>query len=278
MHWRLRSFLAGAMVLGAAGGLRAQWVVFDPRAAADAYVRWQQLRNLGHTAQRHLRKAEETAARLREDARRFRGFRIADFRGSRRGYERLFGASPLGYNHPALDRAFRAAFPESRIDRAIRGASAEQQALIRRAAYTLAMGTGRQGEQLRDAERVLDQVRRLATGAATHAEIAQSQAAIDALAVEEAQQARQLQIATASQQATMDAYRIGREARDDSVSAATAAAQAEREAQVREGVDRWKRAQEVPAAVWRPGVRASDLGLETAPTRGRAPRAGRDRP
>jgi hypothetical protein len=280
MRWLHRSAVALAALVVLAGEAPAQFgfipqVVFDPQAAADAYVRFTQLRDAGNKARDHLQRTEQMLARLREDSRQFGGFRIPDFAGSRRGYERLFEASPLGYNNPGLDRIFRAAFPESRIDDAVRGASAAQQEMIRRAAYTLVTGAGRQGEQLRDAERALDQVRRLAASAGTQAQMAQSQAAIDALAVEEAQQARQLQIAATNQQAAMDAYRVTRDAREDSVSAASAADHAERRERAVEGVDAWRRRQAVPEGVWRPGARVEDLGIETAPGASSRARTGR---
>ncbi|HEX7240312.1 MAG TPA: hypothetical protein VF263_08615 [Longimicrobiaceae bacterium] len=281
MRW-LRKPVVALVALGVlAGEAPAQFgfipqVVFDPQAAADAYVRFTQLRDAGNKARDHLQRTEQVLSRLREDSKQFSGFRIPDFAGSRRGYERLFEASPLGYNNPGLDRIFRAAFPESRIDDAIRGASAAQQEMIRRAAYTLVAGAGRQGEQLRDAERALDRVRQLAASAGTQAQMQQSQAAIDALAVEEAQQARQLQIAATNQQAAMDAYQVTRDARADSVSAASAADHAERQERARENLEAWRKRQAVPERVWRPGARVEDLGIETGP--GASPQARKGRP
>lgn len=250
-------------------------VVFDPQAAADAYVRFTQLRDAGNKARDHLQRTEAVLSRLREDSRQFSGFRIADFAGSRRGYEKLFESSPLGYNNPGLDRIFRSAFPESRIDDAIRGATAAQQEMIRRAAYTVVAGAGRQGEQLKEAERALDQARQLAARAGTQAQMQQSQAAIDALAVEEAQQARQLQIAATNQQAAMDAYQVTRDARADSVSASSAADHAERQERATQNVEAWRKRQAVPERVWRPGARVEDLGIETGPGVSSQGRTGR---
>lgn len=254
----LLATMAAAAVLAAP--LEAQFgipqVVYDPQAAASARLHYVQFVRQTATQISQLRQAEATIRTLRDEARRYTRIPLVSFVTRQSAFDRLFASSTgLGYNNPALDRIFRAAFPEARIADPLRPRDAAQQNLVRRAAYALVMGSGQQGAQLRDAVQTLENVKRMATAASSQSEIAQAQAAAGVLAVQEAQQARQLQVASVNQQAAMDAYRISRDAREDSLSALARARWDVRERQIAELLELWKRRQRVPPSIWRPGAK-----------------------
>jgi P-type conjugative transfer protein TrbJ len=262
MRWKGKprwfAALAAAVVL--AGPAEAQFgipqVVYDPHAAASARLHYVQFVRQTATQITQLRRAEETIRTLRNEARRYTRIPLVSFVTRLSAFERLFSSpAGLGYNNPQLDRIFRAAFPQARIDDPLRARDAAQQDLVRRAAYALVMGSGQQGAQLREAVQTLENVKRMATAAGSQSEIAQAQAAAGVLAVQEAQQARQLQVASVNQQAAMDAYRVSRDARADSVSALARAKWDLREREIAALIARWKRRQEVPSSVWVPGAR-----------------------
>lgn len=259
MRWRNVVLLA--VLLGcAAKPVTAQFgipqVVFDPQANASLRLQYVQLARQAATAISQLRRAEQTVQTLQDAARRYRRLPLANFVSRQTAFERLFsGTAGLGYNNPSLDRIFRSAFPESRVADPIHGASAAQQNLVRRAAYALVMGTGQQGVQLREAVQTLESVKQMTGAASSQSEIAQAQAAAGVLAVQEAQQARQLQVASVNQQAAMDAYRISRDAREDSLSALARARWDVRERQIAELIGVWRRRHEAPVGLWRLGAR-----------------------
>lgn len=240
----------------ASGQFGIPQIVFDPHAAASLKLQYAQLIRQGATAVTQLRRAEETVRTLQNAAKRYSRLPLASFVTRQSAFDRLFsGTTGLGYNNPSLDRIFRTSFPETRVSDPIRGATAAQQNLVRRAAYALVMGSGQQGAQLREAVQTLESVKRMASAATSQAEIAQAQAASGVLAVQEAQQARQLQVAAVNQQAAMDAYRISRDAREDSLSALARARWDVRERELAELIARWKRRQDAPTGIWRPGAR-----------------------
>ena len=249
--------LAIALTAGRASGqFGIPQIVFDPHAAASLKLQYAQLVRQGATAITQLRRAEETVRSLQTAARRYTRLPLASYLTRQSAFDRLFsGTTGLGYNNPDLDRIFRRAFPDGRVADPIAGASAAQQNLVRRAAYALVMGSGQQGAQLREAVQTLETVKRMTSTASSQAEIAQAQASAGVLAVQEAQQARQLQVASANQQAAMDAYRISRDAREDSLSALARARWDVREREIAELINRWKRRQEAPSGIWRPGAR-----------------------
>jgi P-type conjugative transfer protein TrbJ len=268
---RPRGVLAAMAALVFAVPLEAQFgipqVVYDPQAAASARLHYVQFVRQTATQIDQLRKSEETIRTLRNEARRFTRVPLVSFVTRQSAFDRLF-ASPtgLGFNNPSLDRIFRAAFPEARISDPLRPRDAAQQNLVRRAAYALVMGSGQQGAQLRDAVQTLENVKRMATAASSQSEIAQAQAAAGVLAVQEAQQARQLQVAAVNQQAAMDAYRISRDAREDSLSALARAKWDVRERQIAELLELWKRKRAVPPSIWRPGAKPPVYIPPTTPT------------
>jgi hypothetical protein len=243
---------AAALVFAVAGDAHAglpgvPQIVFDPTAvgklATQISRQYQQ-----------IRLAEQSLSHLRSEARRYSRLPLVSFATRQRGYARLFSeGNLLGYNNPALDRVFQSTFPQSRLAERLRSVPAQQRDLLRRAAYALVMGARQHGAQLREAEAVLAQARSFAAGATSAAQIAQSQAALGALAVEEQQQARQLQVAASNQQAVMDAYRLGRDARADSLDAAGAAQTTERERRAADYVGRFKEENAVSSDVWKPG-------------------------
>ncbi|HEU4556900.1 MAG TPA: hypothetical protein VFS20_03585 [Longimicrobium sp.] len=270
MRWLSRALAALAATVTLAQGARAQFgipqIVFDPRAAASMKLQYAQMVRQGATAVTQLRRAEETVRALQAAGRRFRSIPLSSFLTRQSAFDRLFaGPGGLGYNNPGLDRIFRVAFPESRAADPIDGATVAQQNLVRQAAYALVMGSGQQGAQLREAVQTLESVKRMAGAASSQAEIAQAQASAGVLAVQEAQQLRQLQVAAANQQAAMDAYRISRDARDDANSARARARWDERERQIDVLLERWKRRQEVPGRIWRPGARPPVFTPPVAP-------------
>jgi P-type conjugative transfer protein TrbJ len=240
----------------ASGQFGVPQIVFDPHASASLKLQYAQLVRQGATAITQLRRAEETVRTLQTAAKRYTRLPLASFATRQSAFDRLFaGTTGLGYNNPALDLIFRRAFPEARVADPITGASAVQQNLVRRAAYALVMGSGQQGAQLREAVQTLETVKRMTSAASSQAEIAQAQASAGVLAVQEAQQARQLQVASVNQQAAMDAYRISRDAREDSLSALARARWDVREREIAELIERWKRRQQAPSGIWRPGAR-----------------------
>jgi hypothetical protein len=255
LHLRRRGvavLVAGVVLLGGPGEAHAiglpgvPQIVFDPTAvgklATQISRQYQQ-----------IRIAEQTVNQIRAEARRFSRLPIVSFATRQRGYERLFSeGNLLGYNNPQLDRAFRTAFPQSRLAEPLGAVPARQREMVRQASYALVMGAGQQGAQLREAESVLAQARAYATGASSEAQIAQSQAALSALAVEEQQQARQLQIAANNQRAVMDAYELSRDAQQDSLDAASAAALVGRERRAADYVGRYKDGHEASREVWKP--------------------------
>ena len=258
---RLRSGCAAIVaVLLLAGRVDAQFgipqIVYDPQASASARLHYVQFVRQTATQISQLRQAEATIRALRDQARRYTRMPLVSFVTRQSAFDRLFSSpTGLGYNNPALDRAFRAAFPASRVSDRIPASDAAQKNLVRQAAYALVMGTGQQGTQLREAVQTLENIKRMTTSASSQSEIAQAQAAAGVLAVQEAQQARQLQVASVNQQAAMDAYRISRDAREDSLSAAARATWDARERQIAELVALWKRRQGVPRSIWTPGAR-----------------------
>jgi hypothetical protein len=258
MKWSsaVRGAVAGLLlVLASAGRASAiglpgvPQVVFDPTAVGKLVTQINQ-------QYRQIRLAEQSINQLRADARRFSQLPLVSFATRQRGYARLFsGGNQLGYNNPVLDQVFASTFPQSRITERL-GVLSQQRDLVRRAAHALVMGASQQGAQLREAEAVLAQARSFAAAAGSDAQIAQSQAALAALAVEEQQQGRQLQIAANNQQAVMNAYQLSRDAKQDSVNATRAADLAQRQKRAEDYVERFKNGQRMPADVWRPeGVR-----------------------
>lgn len=209
--------LAAAGVLAAGLVARPAYAVFgfgdlvyDPVNYGSAVLRYVQL----------YKQTENQVAQLRhvyDQAKGFRDFRLADF-------DQLLGevvdmagtGAPLGYGQSGLDRLFRQAYPPIKDAAYSVLAPADRKALdgMRLHAYALIMSTQKQSFGLRAAQQALSDAKRLAANAATDQQNEQAQAAIQALAVDEAQAARALQIAVANQQAVQAAESNQRDADD----------------------------------------------------------------
>lgn len=232
-------------------------IVFDPAAVGKLLLQARQQVT-------QIQQAVQQVTLAKAEAERITGFRLGNFDGFLAKFDQTVGsATRLGYRAQELNSSFEQTFPEVASWAGGMFLGDYQSKMVRDAARAALLGTQDQGRQLDAARQQLAQVKNQAAGAVSATQVAQSQAALSGFALDEAQQARQLQIAANNQRAVMDAYQVSRLAREDS---AIALSKRKDYDQTRLIMEAWRVSQEALAAR-NPGV------FEGIPIGGSMPRA-----
>lgn len=215
MKWVAGALALGALSLSAPEQAHAiipgmPSIVYDPSNHSSGVARYGQLVVQARQQLREIQHAADQVKHAREQARGFRGFRLASLSTYLDRAERTFGRGvALGHGNSRLDEMFRKNFPE--VPKKIEGVEvqdANQLNMIRSLSHAALVSSRDQNLQLNAAQRVMATMRSRMESARTAHQIQQAQGAISAFQAEQDMMTRHVLLSINSQLAAANARAV----------------------------------------------------------------------